>query len=80
MGQSNHSLAQGVQRIYFCYPVADGLLKATTFIARAAREEGVKGVVNMSQASTLDVSVTYTRTVRVVPTLTSLSTRATTAT
>lgn len=40
------------------YPVADGLLQATTYMAKAAREEGVKGLVNMSQATTLNVSTT----------------------
>jgi len=40
---------QGVKRAYFTFPVADGLLEATTIFARAAREAGTELVVNMSQ-------------------------------
>ena len=42
---------KGVQRVYFCYPPLDGLLKAATNLAIAARDEGVEGLVNMSQIS-----------------------------
>jgi uncharacterized protein YbjT (DUF2867 family) len=38
-----------VERAYLTYPVADGLLEATTIFARAAREAGTELVVNMSQ-------------------------------
>lgn len=40
-----------VKRVYFCYPPFDGLLKAATDVAIAARDEGVEGLVNMSQIS-----------------------------
>ena len=39
----------GVKRAYFTYPVADGLLEATTIFALAARDVGTELVVNMSQ-------------------------------
>jgi NAD(P)H dehydrogenase (quinone) len=39
----------GVQRAYFTYPVADGLLAATTIFAAAGKQAGVQSVVNMSQ-------------------------------
>jgi uncharacterized protein YbjT (DUF2867 family) len=45
-----HRALQGVRRAYFLYPVADGLLEATTIFARAAREAGTELVVNLSQA------------------------------
>lgn len=38
----------GVSSVYFCYPLADGLLQATTNVAVAARETGVRRVVNVS--------------------------------
>jgi uncharacterized protein YbjT (DUF2867 family) len=42
---------QGVQSAYFVYPVAPGLLSATVNFAQAARETGVKTVINLSQRS-----------------------------
>ncbi|MEE8584806.1 MAG: NmrA family NAD(P)-binding protein [Acidobacteriota bacterium] len=42
---------KGVQRVYFCFPPFDGLLKAAANVAIAARDEGVEGLVNMSQIS-----------------------------
>ena len=42
---------RSVKRVYFCYPPADRLVEATTNIAIAANEEGVDGLVNMSQIS-----------------------------
>ena len=41
---------QNVQRAYFTYPVTDGLLEATTIFAAAARNAGLKRIVNNSQA------------------------------
>jgi uncharacterized protein YbjT (DUF2867 family) len=38
-----------VKRVYFTYPVADGLLEAATIFADAARDAGVELVVNNSQ-------------------------------
>jgi uncharacterized protein YbjT (DUF2867 family) len=38
-----------VKRAYFTYPVADGLLEATTIFADAARDAGLELVVNNSQ-------------------------------
>lgn len=39
----------GVRRAYFTYPVAEGLLEATTIFASAAREAGTELIVNLSQ-------------------------------
>jgi NAD(P)H dehydrogenase (quinone) len=39
----------GVQRAYFTYPVADGLLEATTIFVSAGKQTGLQSVVNMSQ-------------------------------
>ena len=43
------SAFEGVNRAYFTYPVADGLLEATAIFAGAAREAGTELVVNNSQ-------------------------------
>ncbi len=43
---------KGVKRVYFCYPTqGDRLLQAATNVAIAARDQGVEGLVNMSQVS-----------------------------
>jgi NAD(P)H dehydrogenase (quinone) len=39
----------GVQRAYFTYPLADGLLLATATFAAACKQTGLQSVVNMSQ-------------------------------
>ncbi|PXW98864.1 NmrA family NAD(P)-binding protein [Mycolicibacterium moriokaense] len=39
----------GVHRAYFTYPVADGLLEATTILVAAGKQTGLQSVVNMSQ-------------------------------
>ena len=39
----------GVQRAYFTYPLADGLLLATATFAAAGKQTGLESVVNMSQ-------------------------------
>jgi NAD(P)H dehydrogenase (quinone) len=44
---------KGVSRIYFVYPVNQGLLQATTIIAKVAHDAGIKGIVNMSQSWTI---------------------------
>ena len=44
----------GVQRAYFCYPIAPGLVEATAYFAEAAREAHVGAIVNMSQISSRD--------------------------
>ena len=50
--QSIREAMRGVKRVYFCYPPqADRLLQAATNVAIAARDEGVEGLVNMSQVS-----------------------------
>lgn len=49
--QSVRQAMKGVGRVYLCYPPFDGLLRATTHIAIAARAEGLEAVVNMSQIS-----------------------------
>jgi len=40
---------KGITNAFFLYPVADGLLRATAFFALAAKENGVKLIVNLSQ-------------------------------
>ncbi len=41
---------KGVKLVYFCYPPqGDRLLEAATNVAIAARDEGIEGLVNMSQ-------------------------------
>jgi len=40
---------RGVKRAYFTYPIADGLLEATTVFAAAGKEAGLEAIVNMSQ-------------------------------
>jgi len=42
---------EGVDGGYFVYPFKDGLIDAAAFFAQAAREAGVKSIVNMSQRS-----------------------------
>lgn len=50
--QSVRSAMQGVKRFYFCYPPqGDRLLEAATNVAVAARDVGVRALVNMSQIS-----------------------------
>lgn len=39
---------EGVDGAYFCYPLSDGLVEAAALFAQAAREGGVKHIVNMS--------------------------------
>lgn len=39
---------QDVDGAYFCYPLSDGLIEAAALFAQAAREQGVKHIVNMS--------------------------------
>jgi NAD(P)H dehydrogenase (quinone) len=41
----------GITRAYFVYPIAEGLLEATTVFAAAAKEAGLEAIVNMSQIS-----------------------------
>jgi NAD(P)H dehydrogenase (quinone) len=41
----------GIHSAYFCYPIAPRLIDATSFFAAAARERGVKAIVNISQIS-----------------------------
>ena len=50
--QSVRKAMKGVKRVYFCYPPqGDRLLQAATNVAIAARDEGIRGLVNMSQIS-----------------------------
>lgn len=39
---------EGVEGAYFCYPLSDGLVEAAALFAQAAKEQGVKHIVNMS--------------------------------
>ena len=49
-GQVRSALS-GVQRAYFIYPIRPGIVQATAQFAQAAKEAGVDGIVNMSQAA-----------------------------
>jgi NAD(P)H dehydrogenase (quinone) len=42
---------RGMEAAYLCYPVAPGLIHATINFAQAARETGIKTVLNISQRS-----------------------------
>ena len=48
------SAMQGVDVAYFCPPVFEVLLQATTVFAHCAREASVKRVINLSQWGTVD--------------------------
>jgi uncharacterized protein YbjT (DUF2867 family) len=49
-----HKSMQGVDVAYFCPPVFEVLLHATTVFAHCARETGVKRIINLSQWGTID--------------------------
>ncbi|MGQ5653995.1 NmrA family NAD(P)-binding protein [Streptomyces sp. EKR5.2] len=52
--QDLHSLdraTQGIDALYFTYPIFPGLMDATANVAQAAEDNGVKAIVNMSQKS-----------------------------
>src|SRR5271168_3803227 len=53
---SVRSAMEGVSAAYFVYPLVPGLIDATAYFAQAAREAGVRSIVNMSLRliSTLD--------------------------
>ncbi|MND51950.1 NAD(P)H azoreductase [compost metagenome] len=40
---------EGVDGAYFCYPLTAGLVEAAVIFSQAAREQGVKHIVNLSQ-------------------------------
>jgi NAD(P)H dehydrogenase (quinone) len=42
---------RGIRCAYFCYPIVPRLIDATSFFAAAAKETGVKAIVNISQIS-----------------------------
>lgn len=42
---------EGVEGAYFVFPIMPGILQATAYFAQAAKESGLKSVVNMSQIS-----------------------------
>ena len=39
---------EGVNRAYFCFPIAEGLVEAAVIFAQAAKEQNVEHIVNMS--------------------------------
>jgi NAD(P)H dehydrogenase (quinone) len=41
----------GIEAAYFCYPIRPGLIQATAYFAEAAKNAGVRAIVNMSQIS-----------------------------
>jgi NAD(P)H dehydrogenase (quinone) len=49
---SINAAMKGITGVYFMYPIEDpGILESTAYFIQAAREEGVKNIVNMSQIS-----------------------------
>lgn len=38
----------GIDRAYFCFPIAEGLVESAVFFAQAARENNVQHIVNLS--------------------------------
>lgn len=46
--KSLRSALEGMDRVFFCYPLAAGLLQATANLCVAARDAGVKAVANVS--------------------------------
>lgn len=55
--QSVREAMKGVEKVYFCYPVQAGLLEATTILAQAAKEEGVKFIFHLSLGASSDQSL-----------------------
>lgn len=55
--QSVREAMKGVEKVYFCYPVQAGLLEATTIMAQAAKEEGVKFIFHLSLGASSDQSL-----------------------
>ena len=54
--------ARGAVLMFFCYPVKEGLLEATTIAALAAHSAGMRGIVNLSQwCAKLDSHSPYSR-------------------
>jgi NAD(P)H dehydrogenase (quinone) len=51
------SALKGIQRAYFVYPIRPGIVQATAQFAQAAKEAGVDAVVNMSQKSAREDSL-----------------------
>lgn len=49
----------GAAAAYFCYPVRPGLISATAYFADAAKRAGLKIVVNMSQISAREDSLSH---------------------
>jgi len=54
-----HQALQGIKRAYFTFPVADGLMEATTIFAKAAREAKTELIVNMSQLKNSEDAVSF---------------------
>ncbi len=49
----------GIESAYFCYPVAPRLIDATAYFAAAAKEAGVKFILNISQISARRVAKSH---------------------
>jgi NAD(P)H dehydrogenase (quinone) len=50
---------EGIHSAYFVFPIEPGILQATSYFAQAAKEAGVKAIVNMSQASARRVAKSH---------------------
>ena len=57
---SMHRAVSGVKRIYFGMSVSDAYLEATVNLAAVARHHGVEAIVNMSQMTVSQMSITET--------------------
>jgi uncharacterized protein YbjT (DUF2867 family) len=57
---SVHCAVEGCKRIYFGMSVSDAYLEATVNIAAVARHHGVEVIVNMSQMTVSEMSITET--------------------
>lgn len=50
---------EGTIAAYFCYPVRPGIIQTTAYLADAARRAGLKAVINMSQISAREDSLSH---------------------
>jgi NAD(P)H dehydrogenase (quinone) len=49
--ESVRAAMEGIETAYFVFPIKPGILQGTAYFAQAAKEAGLKAIVNMSQAS-----------------------------
>jgi len=49
--EAGRAALEGVEAAYFVHPIQPGILQATAYFAQAAKEVGLRSIVNMSQIS-----------------------------